>query len=70
MDLPEAGLSADLVSRAEGALAGRLGVSLEQAAMILLVRADSRGLPLGRVAAEVLAPRIPDPPDPNIAGSC
>ena len=60
----------DVIHQAEGVLSARLGVSVEQAAMILLVRADSRGLPLGRVADEVLAPRLPTPPDPNIAGSC
>jgi len=59
----------DVIHQAEGVLAARLGVSVEQAAMILLLRADSRGLSLGRVADEVLAP-LSAPPDPNIAGSC
>jgi hypothetical protein len=51
-------------------LAARLGVSVDQAAMILLVRAESRGLSLGWIADEVLAPQLSAPPDPNIAGSC
>lgn len=59
----------DVIHQAEGVLAARLGVSVDQAAMILLVRADCRGLSLGWVADEVLAP-LSEPPDPNIAGSC
>ena len=60
----------DVVHQAEGVLAARLGVSVDQAAMILLVRAESRGLSLGWIADEVLAPQLSAPPDPNIAGSC
>jgi len=60
----------EVIHQAEGVLASRLGVSVEQAAMILLVRAASRGLSLGWIAAEVLGPQLSAPPDPNIAGSC
>ncbi|WP_433037343.1 ANTAR domain-containing protein [Actinomycetospora sp. CA-053990] len=60
----------DVVHQAEGVLAARLGVSVDQAAMILLVRAESRGLSLGWIADEVLAPQLAAPSDPNIAGTC
>ncbi|WP_433035552.1 hypothetical protein [Actinomycetospora sp. CA-053990] len=60
----------EVIHQAEGVLAARLWVSVEEAAMILLVSAESRGLSLGWTADEVLAPQFSAPPDPNIAGSC
>ena len=58
-----------LIHQAEGALAAVLRVPVDEAAMILRVRAHDRGLPLSRLATEVLAP-LATPADPNIAGSC
>ena len=69
MDQHEHELFDPKVHQAEGALAAGLKVPVDEAAMILRIRADGRGLPLGTVAAEVLAP-LTSPGDPNIAGSC
>lgn len=59
-----------VVHQAEGALSARLHVPIEEAAMILRIRANHRGLPLRIVADEILGRRPATPVDPNIAGTC
>lgn len=59
-----------VVHQAEGALSARLHVPIEEAAMILRIRANLRGLPVRLVADEVLGRRPAPPVDPNIAGTC
>ncbi len=69
MDPHDAELFDPVVHQAEGSLAARLKVPIDQAAMILRIRANSLGLPLGGIAAEEIAP-LKARKDPNIAGSC
>jgi hypothetical protein len=55
-----------LIRQAEGALAAQLGVPASHAGMIMRIRARTRGISLGSVAREVIAPSV-EPDDPNVA---
>ena len=55
-----------LISRAEVVLAARLGVPVPHAEMMMKIRARTRGIPLGSIAREVIAP---GPDDPDVADS-
>lgn len=55
-----------LICQAEGVLAAQLGVPVSHAEMIMRIRARTRGIPLGSVAREVMAPSV-EPDDPDVA---
>ena len=55
-----------LIRQAEGALAAQLGVPVSHAEMIMKIRARTRGISLGSIAREVIAPSV-EPDDPNVA---
>lgn len=57
------------VYQAEGMLSARLGVPIEEAAMVLRIRAEGIGLSLEDAADDVIHARGSGS-DPNIAGSC
>ena len=70
MDPREAESFDPVIHQAEGSLAARLKVPIDQAAMILRIRAHSLGLPLSAIAAEEIGPLKARRDDPNTAGSC